>query len=118
MENNEKVLPTLVGADAKTLADAIAEVLDDKRGTDIKVIYVEDKTVVSEYFVLATGNSNTHIKALSGEVEYKIGERGVKPYHIEGRDNNAWIILDYSNVVVHIFSRDARVYYNLDKLYS
>ena len=115
---NTDTLKVLDAADAKAVAEAIAEVIDSKKGHDIKVMYVEDKTVIAEYFVLCTGNSSTQIKALSGEVEYKLGLRGVQPYGIEGRDNNAWIVLDYSNVIVHIFSREARDFYNLDKLYN
>ena len=115
---NTDTLKVLDAADAKAVAEAIAEVLDSKKGHDIKVMYVEEKTVIAEYFVLCTGNSSTQIKALSGEVEYKLGLRGVQPYGIEGRDNNAWIVLDYSNVIVHIFSREARDFYNLDKLYN
>ena len=111
-------LPSLEGASAKELAEAIAEVLDSKKGHDIKVLHVEDKTVIAEYFVLCTGNSSTQIKALAGEVEYRIGLRQVDPYGVEGRDNNAWMILDYSHVIVHIFSREARDFYNLDKLYE
>ncbi len=108
----------LDAADAKALAEAIAEVLDSKKGRDIKVLHVEDKTVIAEYFVLCTGNSSTQIKALAGETEYRIGLRGISPYGIEGRDNNSWLILDYSNVIVHIFSRESREFYNLDKLYN
>ena len=104
--------------DAKALAAAIADVLDSKKGRDIKVLYVEDKTVLAEYFVLCTGNSSTQIKALAGEVEYRIGQRGVEAYGVEGRDNNSWLILDYSNVIVHVFSRESREFYNLDKLYA
>ena len=118
IQNTEKILTPLDPADAKTLAEAIADVLDSKKGRDIKILRVEDKTVISEYFVLCTGNSSTQIKALAGEVEFRIGERGVEPYGVEGRDNNTWMLLDYSNVIVHIFSREAREFYNLDKLYA
>lgn len=115
---DEQMLPPLDAADAKALADAIADVLDSKKGHDIKVMHVEDKTVIAEYFVVCTGNSSTQIKALAGEVEYKMGLRGVDAYGIEGRDNNSWMVLDYSNVIVHIFSRESREFYNLDKLYE
>ena len=118
IENINEVLPPLTEADAKTLAIEIAKVLDAKKGRDIKVIHVEDKTVIAEYFVLCSGNTSTQVKALAGEAEYKIGLRGVEPYHVEGRDNNAWMLLDYSHVIVHIFSREAREYYNLDRLYG
>ena len=118
IQNNENLLTPLDPADAKTLADAIADVLDSKKGHDIKVLHVADKTVIAEYFVLCTGNSNTQIKALAGETEFRIAQRGIQPYGVEGRDNNSWMILDYSNVIVHIFSREAREFYNLDKLYA
>ena len=105
-------------ANAKELAEAIADALDSKKGKDIKVLYVEDKTVLAEYFVICTGNSTTQVKALAGEVEYRLGLRGVEHYNIEGRDNGTWLVLDYSNVIVHIFGREAREFYNLDKLYE
>ena len=68
-------LPTLAGADPKLLAEAIAEVLESRRGRDVKVIFVEDKTDIAEYFVLCTGNSSTQVKSLMGEVEHKIQSR-------------------------------------------
>ena len=111
-------LPALDGSDAKSVAEAIAEILDSKKARDIKILHVEDKTVIAEYFVLATGNSSTQVKALAGEVEYRTEQRGLSPYSVEGRDNNSWILLDYSNVIVHVFSREAREFYNLDKLYG
>ena len=116
-ETTAEVKTPLSGDNSRELAEAIADVLDSKKGRDIKVLHVEDKTVIAEYFVLCTGNSSTQIKGLAGEVEFRIGERGVTPYGVEGRDNNSWLILDYSNVIVHIFSRESREFYNLDKLY-
>lgn len=117
MENLTETLPMLNNENAYELATAIAEVLDSKKGKDIKVLHVADKTVIAEYFVICSGNTGTQVKALAGEVEYKIGLRGVDPYGVEGRDNNSWLIVDYSNVIVHIFSREARDFYNLEKLY-
>ena len=113
-----EVQPSLAGATPRELAEAAAEVLDSKKGRDIKVICVEGKTEIADYFVLCTGNSSTQIKALSGEVEYRIGQRGVEPDRVEGRDNNSWLLVDYGNVIVHIFSRESREFYNLDKLYA
>ena len=123
MEFNENIpvtenLPPLDAENARELADAIAEILDSKKARDIKVLHVEDKTVIAEYFVLCTGNSSTQVKALAGEVEYRTELRGLIPYSVEGRDNNSWILLDYSNVIVHVFSREAREFYNLEKLYE
>ncbi len=120
MDQTEQMteMTSLRGGTPKELAEACAEVLDSKKGKEIKVIPVEGKTEIADYFVLCTGNSSTQIKALAGEVEYRIGLRGVEPDHVEGRDNNSWLILDYGNVIVHIFSRESREFYNLDKLYA
>ena len=122
MDFNESVIEMsrepIDPANAKEIADAIAEALDAKKAKDIKVLYVEDKTVLAEYFVICTGNSTTQVKALAGEVEYRLELRGVEPYNVEGRDNGTWLVLDYSNVIVHIFGREAREFYNLDKLYE
>lgn len=116
---NEQVkLPSLKGVTPLELARAIGEILDDKKGNQVKVLHVEDKTSIADYFVLCTGNSGTHVKALAGEVEFKTEQRELSPDNIEGRGNNTWIVLDYGNVVVHIFSREARDFYNLDKLYD
>lgn len=118
---NEEIMnevTSLEGATAAEVAKVIADVLDAKKGRDVKIIHVEEKTVIAEYFVLCTGNSSTQVKGLVGEVEYQLERRGIKPYNVEGRDNNSWILLDYSNIIVHVFSREAREFYNLDKLYG
>ena len=118
---NEEIMnevTSLEGASAAEVAKVIADVLDAKKGRDVKIIHVEEKTVIAEYFVLCTGNSSTQVKGLVGEVEYQLERRGVTPYNVEGRDNNSWILMDYSNIIVHVFSREAREFYNLDKLYG
>ena len=77
------------------------------------------KRSTTEYFVLCTAHATTHVRSLTDEVEFKLGEAGVKPFASEGRgDKNSWMVLDYGTVMVHIFTRDAREFYNLDKLYS
>lgn len=122
MENNEiltgEVLTSLAGAEPLALAKAIADRLDEKKGHEVKVLAVGDKTSIADYFVLCTGNSSTHVKALAGEVEEHVSRRGVEPDNVEGRGNHSWIVLDYGNVIVHVFSREAREFYNLDKLYG
>ena len=118
MTEEIKVEKSLVGTTSEELANAIFEILEDRKAHDVKVLHVEKKTVIADYFVLCTGNSSTQVKALADEVEYKTTIRGRTPTNVEGKDNTAWIVLDYDSVIVHVFSRDAREYYNLDKLYS
>ncbi len=111
-------LPALTDADPEALAHAIFDILDAKKAEKIQVLRVRDQTVITDYFVLCSGRSSTQVKSLGGEVEFKLGLRGVDPAHYEGRDNGNWVVLDYSSVIVHIFSRDSREFYNLEKLYS
>ena len=108
----------LTDATPDELAEAIALFLDNKRGRQIKVISMKGKSDICDFMVLATGTSNTHVNTLGGEVDYEMGRRGVDPLHTEGRDGNTWMVLDYAHVMVHVFTRDTREFYNLDKLYG
>lgn len=99
------------------LAREIVKVLDNKKGMDIKLIEITEHSIVADYFVIVSGTSNTHVKALSDEVEYELSQKGVEPAHIEGRATG-WILLDYSSVLVHVFTGEAREYYNLERLWQ
>ena len=100
------------------MPSAIAEVMDDMKAHDIKILRVSEKTAMTDYFVTCSGTSNTQIRAISGEIEYKLGERGLTPLHIEGYETGTWIAIDYAHVIVHIFSKDQREFYKLEKLWG
>ena len=108
----------LTDATPDELAEAIALFLDNKRGRQIKIIPMKGKSDICDFMVLATGTSNTHVQTLGREVEYEMGRRGIDPLHVEGRDNNTWSVLDFSHIMVHVFTRETRDFYNLDKLYG
>ena len=99
------------------LTREIVKVLDKKKAIDIKAIRITELSIVADYFVIASGTSNTHVKALADEVEYEMSQRGIEPAHIEGRATG-WILLDYGSVVVHVFTGESREYYNLERLWS
>ena len=99
------------------LVKKIVKALDDKKANDISIIKIDELTVVADYFIIATANSNTHIKSLADEVEYQLEEAGYKPEHIEGRATG-WVLLEYQGVVVHLFMEDTRNYYNLERLWD
>lgn len=109
-------LPSLAEADAKTLAETARDVLDAKKARDIAVLAVADRSDITDYLVLASATSATHVKALAGELTYRLGQRGVPCLHEDGRDARNWQIVDFGTVMVHIFDREARAFYNLDKL--
>lgn len=100
------------------LLRAVVRVLDSKKARGLKVLRVADKTVIADYFVMCTGTSNTQLRALSGELEERLAEVGVYPGHIEGYNEASWIIMDYASVIVHIFDRETRNFYNLEKLWG
>lgn len=95
----------------------VVNALDSKKAIDIYAVEVGDLTILTEYFIIANGTSSTHVKALADEVEDKLSKSGVEPNNIEGRASG-WILLDYGSVVVHVFTKEARDYYNLERLWS
>lgn len=104
--------------DSKNLVLEIAKVLDEKKAIDITAIQTEEVTIVSDYFIIASGTSNTHVKSLADDVEYEIKQRlGIDPEHIEGRATG-WILIDYGTAIVHIFGHEEREYYNLERLWA
>lgn len=99
------------------VAKEAAKALNSKKGLDIKVIKIEDISVLADYMVIATGTSSTHVKSLADEVEYKLDKAGITVSHIEGYRSNSWILLDYVDVIVNVFSDEAREFYDLERLW-
>lgn len=98
-------------------AKSIVKILDNKKAEDILLIKTEELTIMSDYFVIAGGTSNTHVRALADEVEYEMKQLGVEMDHLEGRATG-WTLLDFGDVCVHIFQPESREYYNLERLWS
>lgn len=99
-------------------AKMAVKALDSKKALDIKVIKIQDISAIADYFVIATGTSSTHVKALADEVEAQLDEARISVSHVEGYRSNSWILLDYVDVVVHVFSDEAREYYDLERLWQ
>ena len=103
----------------KELALLAARALSDKKGKEIQALEIADLTTLADYFVLATGSSNTHINALVDNVEKVLHEEaGEDPLHREGYRGGTWVLLDYGCVVVHIFNDEARKFYSLEHLWA
>ena len=96
----------------------IVKTLDAKKAEDIQVIEIADLTILTDYFVLATGTSSTQVKALADETEFILGEQGVRPIRTEGYQGASWIVLDYGDIVVHLFYAETRRFYSLERLWS
>lgn len=102
---------------SKELLEKIVSVLDEKKAEDIVAIETAGITIVADYFVVASATSNPHVKALADDIEDELAKLGVFTSHIEGRATG-WILLDYNDVIVHIFLNENREYYNLERLWA
>lgn len=99
-------------------AKKAAKALSSKKGVDIKIISVNDVSILADYFVIGTGTNSTQVKALAEEVEYQLDKEGISVSNIEGHRTSSWILLDYVDVIVHVFSEEARNYYDLERLWK
>ena len=109
-KNTEKVIADMV----KIAFDAF----DEKKGIDVKILKVSNLTTIADYFVIATGSNSSQIIALQDNAYKKLGENGYKPSKIEGIRNNSWILMDYEDIILHIFSAEDREFYNLDHIWK
>lgn len=100
------------------MAEIAVKALDAKKASDITAIKIDDITTIADYFVIASASSTTQLKALADEVEYELEKQGINCHHREGMQSAEWILLDYGDIVVHVFIKDSRAFYNLDKMWS
>ena len=99
-------------------AKQIAALIDNKKGEEVRVLQIGTLTTIGDYFVVATGNSTTQVKALADEVEEKLSAEGLEPKRIEGYASDSWILLDYYEVIVKIFMKEKREFYALERLWG
>ena len=102
----------------KEMALAIAKAVDSKKGKDILVLETDGVTSLCDYFVLCSGSSAPQLKALGDAAEKAMKDNDIVPHHIEGHRGGTWILQDYGDVVVHLFSEEAREFYDLDRLWQ
>ena len=108
----------LENAGSLEIAQAIVKILDTKKASEIKLLKIDKKTIIADYFVICTGNSSTQIKTLADQVDYQLGVGKVPYVRLEGADSNEWKVIDCHDVIVHIFSDEARSFYKLEKLWA
>ena len=111
---------TLVRQDSDTLADLVVRGMQDKKAADIVVLNLKElKNAVADYFIICSANSDTQLDAVARSVEEEIEKvTGESPWQTEGRTNREWVLLDYVDVVVHVFLRDRRKFYALEELWG
>lgn len=99
-------------------AKEVAQLIDNKKGDDVRVLHIGTLTSIGDYFVVATGNSTTQVKALADAVDEKLSAQGIEPRRIEGYTSASWILMDYNDVIIHIFLKETREFYSLERLWG
>ena len=103
---------------AKEVALAVTKALDEKKGLNIKLLKIDKVSSLADYFLICTGTSNTHVKTLCDYAEYTLEQLGEPMLGREGHRGNTWELLDYGSLVVHVFTKDAREFYSLERLWA
>lgn len=101
---------------SELLARKITEVLIEKKALDVRMFNVGEDNAITDYYINATGRSSRNVASLADEVTYRMGLEGRVEDRIEGRAGNSWLLIDYGDVIVNIFDRESRDFYNLDRL--
>src|SRR6056297_2175267 len=102
----------------KDLALLAADAADDKKAEDIDVLNVQGLTVIADYFVLCSANSDKQVRAVARAIEDKLAEKGIEPKRMAGMNDAKWVLIDYADVIVHVFQKREREYYDLERLWS
>ena len=101
----------------KQMAQLVCRALDEKKGRDIKVIDIHDVSVIADYFVIASGSNQNKVQAMVDNVEEQLGRAGFEPKQVEGVRNSSWILMDYGDVIVHVFDEENRLFYDLERIW-
>ncbi len=119
MQNHaEEIMEQLNLKEPRDLAIRMAQILNEKKAESVTVLKVDDVTMLTSYFVIASGTSTTHVGALADELEFELAKEAQKPYASEGYDSKNWILLDYGSVITHVFVPNTREYYDLERLWE
>lgn len=114
MEENKN--DSLKDVSSSELAREAAMLLIEKKGIDVRIFAVLEKSPITDYYVNVTGRSSTQVAALADELAFKLGERGREPLRIEGKRGNTWILVDYGDVIVNVFDKESREFYAFDRI--
>lgn len=102
---------------SKEIAKIAYNALDDKKGIDITVIDISNISVIADYFIIAGGSNENQVKAMADAVEEELGKLDVHIKHIEGYQNANWILMDYNDVIIHVFNQEDRLFYDLERIW-
>ena len=121
-EMNEKKAASENTESGKEYSAGLAKIaiaaLEDKKAEDVRVIDIADVSVLADYFIIASGNNRTQVQAMADEVEQRLGRAGAEPRQVEGYQAANWVLLDFGDVIIHIFDAQNRLFYDLERIWK
>ena len=120
--NEKNIIPDSGNEDGKERSAELARLaiaaLEDKKAEDVRLIDIGDVSVLADYFIIASGNNRTQVQAMADEVEERLGRAGAVPRQIEGYQSANWVLLDFGDVIIHIFDAQNRLFYDLERIWK
>lgn len=105
-------------ASIKEMVKIAHKALDDKIGEDIRILDISNISVLADYFIIAHGNNPNHVRALIDFTEEKLNKAGYETKNIEGNHNGSWVLMDFRDIIVHVFDKESRVFYDLERIWA
>lgn len=102
---------------SKNMSKLAYDALSEKKGEDIRVIEIGEISIIADYFIIANGTNSSQVRALVDSVENVLSKNGYEPKRIEGINTSSWILMDYGDVIIHVFSKDDRLFYDLERIW-
>ena len=102
---------------SKKMTTLAIKALEDKKGNDIRVIDIQDVSIIADYFIIASGSNRNQVQTMADNVEEVLGRAGYEPRQLEGYGTATWILMDYNDIIVHIFSEEDRLFYDLERIW-
>ena len=102
---------------SKEMTSLAIKALEDKKGNDIRVIDIQDISIIVDYFIIASGSNRNQVQTMADYVEEVLGRSGYEPKQLEGYGTATWILMDYNDIIVHIFSEEDRLFYDLERIW-
>ncbi len=107
----------MIPVNSKTMARIAIAALEEKKAKDIRIIDISDVTVLADYFIIASGSNRNQVQAMADEVQEKLGKAGYEPKQVEGYQTANWILMDYQDIIIHVFDEENRLFYDLERIW-
>ena len=102
--------------DSKEISRIIVDAMEEKKAEDIRVLDIAEVSSLGDYFIISSGNNPNQVQAIIDEIDMRLGKEGITPRQVEGYTNANWILMDYGDVIVHVFDKENRLFYDLERI--